>query len=65
MKILKRKDPPKLICKCPHCGSKLEIEKGDIWFHKDIDGGSSPYVTCAVCKKGFDIEGYNGIQKLL
>lgn len=64
MKVLERKEKPTAIVNCPHCGSKLEIEKGDIWWHKDIDGGSSPYVTCAVCGKGFDVEGYKGVHKI-
>ena len=63
MKILEKKEPS-VIINCPHCGSKLELEKGDIWSHKDIDGGSSPFVTCAVCHKGFDVEGYKDIYKL-
>lgn len=49
---------------CPHCGSKLELEKGDIGWHDDIAGGSSPCVTCAVCKEGFDVEGWENISKL-
>lgn len=63
MKILERKEPS-VIGLCPHCGSKLELEKGDIWWHKDIDGGKSPCVTCAVCGEGFDVEGWIGITKL-
>lgn len=64
MKVLERKEKPTAIVNCPHCGSKLEIEKGDIWWHKDIDGGSSPCVTCAVCGKGFDVDGYKGVHKI-
>lgn len=63
MKVLKREEPS-IIVICPHCGSKLKLEKGDIWIHKDIDGGSSPYVTCAVCGKGFDVEGVKNISKI-
>ena len=64
MKILERKEPTAIV-NCPRCGSKLELEKGDIWWHKDIDGDSSPCVTCAACGKGFDVEGYKGINRLL
>ena len=64
MKILERKEISSVICICPFCGSKLELEKGDIWWHKDIDGGTSPCVKCAVCGKGFDVEGWKGINKL-
>lgn len=63
MKVLEYHQPS-VIGVCPHCGSKLEIEKGDIWWHKDIDGGSSPCVTCGACGKGFDVEGWKGISKL-
>ena len=65
MKILERKKPPTLIGRCPHCGSKLEIEKSDIVWHKDIVGDNYPCVNCAacgkdfiICGKGFDIEGW-------
>ena len=63
MKVLKRQEL-NVMGKCPHCGSTLLIEKGDIWWHKDIDGGSSPCVTCGACGKGFDVEGWRGISKL-
>lgn len=63
MKILERKEWS-VVGLCPHCGSKLELEKGDIRWCKDIDGGSSPYVTCAVCGKGFDVEGWENISKI-
>lgn len=62
MKILERKEPS-IIITCPHCDSKLELEKGNIWWHKDIDGGTSPYVTCAACGKGFDVDG--NIHKIM
>lgn len=64
MKILERKELS-VVGTCPHCGSKLELEKGDIWRHTDIDGGKSPCVTCAVCGKGFDVEGWKNISTLL
>ena len=63
MKILERKELP-IVGNCPSCGSKLELERGDIWWHYDIDGCSSPYVTCAVCNNGFDVEGWKNISKL-
>ena len=31
MKILERKNPS-VVGICPHCGSKLELEKGDVWW---------------------------------
>ena len=65
MKVLERKEKPTVIVNCPHCGSKLEIESSDIWWHKDIDGGKSPCVPCAACGKGFDVEGYKGVHKIL
>lgn len=65
MKILERKEKPTAIVNCPHCGSKLELEKGDVWWHTDIDGGKSPYVTCAACGKIFDVEGWSNIHKIL
>ena len=61
MKILERKELS-VVGICPYCGSKLELEKGDIWWHKDIDGGKSPCVTCG---KGFDVEGWSNINKIL
>lgn len=64
MKILERKELSVIVI-CPNCGSKLELEKRDIWWHKDIDGDKSPYVTCAVCGKGFDVEGLSNIHKIL
>ena len=64
MKILERKKLS-VIGTCPHCGSKLELEKEDIWWHQDIDGCKSPCVTCAVCGKGFDVEGLSNIHKIL
>lgn len=65
MKILERKEEISIIIgTCPHCASVLQFEKGDIWWHKDIDGGKSPCVTCAVCGKGFDVEGLKDITKL-
>lgn len=60
MKILERKEPP-IIVNCPCCGSKLELEKGDIWWY----GGNSPRVTCAVCHEGFNVEGCEGIDRIL
>lgn len=63
MKILERKELF-IVGNCPSCGSKLELEKGDIGWHYDIDGGSSPYVTCSVCNNGFDVEGWKNISKL-
>ena len=64
MKVLKYKKPS-VTGICPICGSKLEIEKGDIYWCKDLDGGSSPCVTCGACGKGFDVEGWKGIRSLL
>lgn len=58
MKVLERKEKPTAIVNCPHCGSKLEIDSSDIFWHKEIDGGTAPGVTCAVCHKGFDVDGY-------
>lgn len=65
MKILERKEKPTAIVNCPRCGSKLEVEEGDIWWHKDVDGGYSPYITCAACSKDFDVEGWSNIRKIL
>lgn len=64
MKVLERKEPS-VVGICQNCGSKLEIEKGDIWWHKDMTGYSSPCVTCAVCGKNFDVEGWENINKIL
>lgn len=58
MKVLERKERPTTIVNCPRCGSKLEIDSNDIWWHKVIDDGESPYVTCAVCHKGFYVGCY-------
>ena len=63
MKVLEQK-LPSVVGICPHCGSTLEIEKRDVWWHTDIDGGKSPCVTCAACRKGFDVEGWKDIEKL-
>ena len=63
MKILERKQLS-VVGICPHCGSKLELEKGDIQWYKDIGGDTSPYVTCAACGKTFDVEGWKNISKL-
>ena len=63
MKILERKELS-VVGICPHCGSKLELEKGDIWWHTDIDGDKSPYVTYAVCGKSIDVDGWNNISNL-
>lgn len=60
MKVLERHEITVEVT-CPHCKSKLELEKGDVWMHRDIDGGTSPYVTCAVCKHSFDVEGVKDI----
>ena len=66
MKILERKELKlSVIGRCPHCGSKLELEKGDVWWNSEIDGSTSPCVTCAVCGKGFDVEGWENINKIL
>lgn len=35
MKILERKELS-IVGNCPSCGSKLELEKGDIGWHYDI-----------------------------
>lgn len=64
MKVLERKEKPTAIVNCPHCGSKLEIDSSDIFWHMEIDGGNAPGVTCAVCHKGFDVDGYKSINKL-
>ena len=50
--------------KCPHCKSKILIEKGDIHWYTEIDGGRAPYVKCVACGNTFDVEGWNGIYKL-
>ena len=63
MKILKRKEPT-VKRYCPHCGSLLELEKGDIRWYRDISGTSSPYVKCAACGKDFDVNGWPGITKI-
>ena len=63
MKILKRKEPS-VVGTCPHCDSKLKLEKGDIHWCKDIDGGTTPYVTCAACGKEIDVEGWKNLYKL-
>mgnify|MGYP002522198035 CR=1 FL=1 len=63
MKILERKELS-VVGICPHCGSKLELEKGDIKWYKDMSGDRSPYVTCAACGKDFDVEGWKNISKL-
>lgn len=63
MKVLeKREFTIKAIC--PHCGSFIEVEKGDVYWCKDIDGGSSPYVKCGACGKSIDVEDWDGIYKL-
>lgn len=64
MKILERKELS-VIGICPHCGSRLKLEKGDIKWYKDMGGDNSPYVTCAACGKDFDVEGWKNINKLL
>lgn len=51
MKVLKRKERPTAIVNCPYCGGTLEIENSDIFWYKEIDGGSVPCVTCAICHK--------------
>ena len=63
MKILEKRDP-NVVCYCPHCSSKLLLEKSDIHWYTDISGTRSPYVTCFNCEKDFDVEGLNGIHKL-
>ena len=65
MKVLEVKNPTVEIT-CPHCGSRLLLEKGDIHFSKDITGTSVPYVTCGNrdCNKSIDVEGVSGIHKL-
>ena len=61
MKVLERHEITVKVT-CPYCKSKLELEKGDVWMSTDIDYGSSPYVTCAVCKHSFDVEGVKNIS---
>lgn len=63
MKILERKEPT-VEGICPHCGSTLLLEKGDIKWYKDISQTTCPYVTCAACGKDIDVEGWRGISKL-
>lgn len=63
MKILERKEIS-VIGTCPHCCSILQLDKEDIYWSRDIDGGTSPWVKCAVCGKGFDVEGWKNINKL-
>ena len=63
MKCLERKSPS-LEITCPHCGSKLLAERGDVYFSKDISGVSVPYVDCSVCHESIDVEGYRDIYKI-
>lgn len=60
MKILERKGLS-VVGFCPHCGSKLELEKGDVWWHK----GKTPCVTCIVCGNGFNVENWTNINEVL
>ena len=64
MIILERSKLYSVIGNCPHCGSKLLLEKDDIWWHHNIDGSKYPCVTCDVCDKVFDVEGWENIRKL-
>jgi len=65
MKILEKKERPTVIVNCPHCGSKLEIERSDVFWYKEIDGSNSPGVICGVCHKGFNIRrDYKGVTDL-
>ena len=64
MKILKIGDIS-VIGNCPHCGSKLELENGDLWWNHDIDGGESPWVTCIVCHKRLNVGDWKNIDKIL
>ena len=63
MKVLEIGNPT-VICKCPTCNSKLELEKGDLKWCKDNTGTSVPYVTCPICSHSIDCEGMKGIYKL-
>ena len=64
MKVLEA-HVPEVIGNCPNCNSKLQIEKGDVHWYKDISGVSSPYVTCPICRKSIDVEGWKNIRKIL
>jgi hypothetical protein len=64
MKILERNELS-VVGICPHCGSWLALEKGDVWWNLNLDGSKSPCVTCAACDKGFDVEGWKNIHKIL
>ena len=60
MRIIERREIS-IVGTCPHCCSILELEKGDIQWHKDTDGGTSPWVKCAVCGKEFNVEGWKDL----
>ena len=64
MKILERKELS-IVGNCPNCGSKLELEKSDLWWNHDLDGSASPWVTCIVCLRKFNVGSWNNIDKLL
>lgn len=63
MKVLERKERPTAIVNCPHCGSKLEIDSSDIFWHSGSSGVA--YVVCAVCHKGFDVGSYKEVNRIL
>lgn len=64
MKVLK-KGKLSVEWTCPHCGSVLLVEKGDVHWYKDYGGGSDPYITCCECGKSTDVSYDEKIQKLL
>ena len=65
MIILERSEAYSVVGNCPHCGSKLLLEKGDIWWLYNEDDSKSPRVDCAVCDKGINVEGWKNIRKIL
>lgn len=65
MKVLERIVPVAIVT-CSYCGSKLEIESSDVFWHKELDGDSAPAVTCAVCHHITDIEEHcKGIDSII
>ena len=63
MKVLKERKI-EVKCTCPHCHSELLLEKGDVDWYTEIDGGKAPFVRCAACGKTFDVEGVKDIYKI-
>lgn len=65
MIILERSKLYSVVGNCPHCGSKLLLEKDDIWWSHDVNGNKSPRADCPVCDKVFNVEGWENINKIL